>query len=78
MADLVLVAPVWSSQPWYPKLLNFLVFTPLRIPPGKEVMVQVEEGLLSELAPPLAIWHILATLYREESFWRSYQVPFRV
>ena len=29
--DLVLVAPVWPSQPWYPKLLSLLIAQPLRI-----------------------------------------------
>ena len=57
-AELVLVAPIWPSQPWYPKLLSLLVSVPLRISPREEVMVQVWEGLLPEITPPLAVWHI--------------------
>ena len=60
-ADLVvLVAPVWPSQPWYPSLLNLLVAPPLRINPPQEeaVMTEVWEGHLSEITPPLAVWPI--------------------
>ena len=67
-ADLVLVAPVWPSQPWYPKLLNLLVSVPLGIPPGREVMVQVGEVPLPELAPPLAVWHISGNTMRTREF----------
>ena len=60
-ADLVvLVAPVWPSQPWYPSLLNLLVAPPLRINPPQEeaVMTEVWEGHLPEITPPLAVWPI--------------------
>ena len=30
-AKVVLVAPIWPSQPWYPKLLSLLWSIPLRI-----------------------------------------------
>ena len=30
-ADLILIAPVWPSQPWYLRLLSLLIATPLRI-----------------------------------------------
>lgn len=57
-AALVLVEPVWLSQPCYPKLLNIVVSAPLRIHPGREIMIEVVELPLPELAPPLAMWHI--------------------
>ena len=48
--DLVLLAPVWPSQPWYPKLLSLLIAQPQRIlDPLEEVMHQVWEGLLTEI-----------------------------
>ena len=67
-ADLVLVAPVWPSQPWYPKMLSLLASAPMRIPPGKEAMVQVGEVPLPELAPPLAVWHISGSTTRAREF----------
>ena len=57
-AGLVLVAPVWPSQPWYPKLLSLLVSPLLRISLKKEVMIQVGEGPLPEIIPLLAMWNI--------------------
>ena len=39
VAVLVLVSPLWPSQPWYPKMLSLLAMALLRIPPEKEVMV---------------------------------------
>ena len=50
-ADLVLEAPVWPSQPWYPKLLSLLVSPPLRISLEKEVMIQVGRGATSRDNP---------------------------
>ena len=51
-ADLVLVVPLWPCQPWYPKMLSMFASVPLRIPPGKEVMVQVRGGVSSRFSPP--------------------------
>ena len=42
--DLVLIAPVWPSQPWYPKLLSLLVSNPLRINHQEMVMTEVWGG----------------------------------
>ena len=67
--DLVLVAPVWPSQPWYPKLLSLLIAQPLRILDlPEEVMHQVWEGLLPEITPPLAVWHISGNTMRTKEF----------
>ena len=52
-AGLILVAPIWPSQPWYPRLLSLLVAHPLRIDPQGRVMA---EDL--DLVPPLAVWPI--------------------
>ena len=54
-ADLILLAPIWPSQPWYPRLLSLLVSCPLRIDPYEKVM---EAEQKPELAPPLAVWPI--------------------
>ena len=67
--DLVLVAPVWPSQPWYPKLLSLLIAQPLRIlNPPEEVLHQVWEGLLPEITPPLAMWHISGNTKQTREF----------
>lgn len=46
-ADLVLVAPVWQAQPWWPALLNLLIKNPVMIPNFKH--------LLRDPASPLRI-----------------------
>ena len=40
-AQIILIAPVWPSQPWYPRLLGLLMSYPLKIDPRQEVMVEV-------------------------------------
>ena len=42
-AELILLAPIWPSQPWYPKLLSLLVSHPLRIEPGQLTVSQSED-----------------------------------
>ena len=37
-ADLVLVAPVWQAQPWWPVLLNLLTKKPVMIPNSKYLL----------------------------------------
>ena len=37
-ADLVLVAPVWQAQPWWPALLNLLIRNPTMIPNSKHLL----------------------------------------
>ena len=73
--DLVLVAPVWPSQPWYPKLLSLLIAQPLRIlDPPEEVPHQVWEGLLPEITPPLAVWHISGNTKQTREFQEKQQI----
>ena len=55
-ANVVLVAPVWSSQPWYPRLLSLLVKIPRQITPQVNLFQELREGCLPELLPQLAVW----------------------
>ena len=36
---LILIAPVWSNQPWYPKLLNLCVREPVLLTQEKEILI---------------------------------------
>ena len=36
---LILIAPVWSTQPWYPELLNLCVREPVLLPLEKEILI---------------------------------------
>lgn len=68
-ADLVLVAPVWPSQPWYPKLLGLLKAPPLTITPPEEEPVMVEVPAQGpEILPPLAVWPISGNITKVRDF----------
>ena len=54
-ARLVLLAPVWKSQPWYPVLLGMLVDYPRLLPRDSQVMVNPDPSILT---PQLAVWRI--------------------
>ena len=69
-ANLVLVAPVWRSQPWYPTLLHMLVDYPRLIISGTEIMVNRDSSLM---LPQLAIWHISGRDTEVSSFQRKLQ-----
>ena len=49
-ARIVLVAPVWKSQPWYPLILSMLVDIPRLLPHHVSMIAQLE--------PQLAVWSI--------------------
>uniref|UniRef100_A0A1X7TD04 Reverse transcriptase RNase H-like domain-containing protein n=1 Tax=Amphimedon queenslandica TaxID=400682 RepID=A0A1X7TD04_AMPQE len=53
-----LIAPIWPSQPWYPRLLRMLVSNPLRIDPQR---VAITKDHL-DLTPFLAMWPSQAIL----------------
>ncbi len=66
-ADLILVAPIWPSQPWYPNLLGLLGATPPRIDPQEEVILQMADQDL-EVTPPLDVWPISGNTTRVKDF----------
>ena len=49
-AKVILVAPVWKAQPWYPRLLEMLTECPRLLP--RQV------GVVAHLEPQLAVWSI--------------------
>ena len=67
VADLVLVALVWPSQSWYPKLLGLLVTNPLIVDPQEEVIVVIVAQML-ELTPSLAMWPISGNITQVKDF----------
>ena len=69
-ATIVLVAPVWKSQPWYPTLLHMLVDYPRLIAAETEIMVNKDNSLM---LPQLAVWHISGRGTEVSSFRRKLQ-----
>ena len=54
-AQVILVAPIWKGQPWYPVLLNMLWEFPRRIPPHPNLIQSPVELDLPRLIPQLAV-----------------------
>ena len=51
---LVLVAPVWKSQPWYPMLLESLVDFPILLPQRADLIIPTHPESVPEMMPRLA------------------------
>ena len=70
-SEVVLVAPIWPFQPWYPKLLSLLWSILLRISPQQELIQEIREGCLPDLSPPLAVWPISGSTTQTRAFLRK-------
>ena len=66
-AQIVLVAPVWKTQPWYPLLLQMLIAVPRLISHDQVMLYRDPEDLL----PQLAVWHISGRDTETRSFQRK-------
>ena len=67
-AQVVLVAPVWKTQPWYPLLLSMLVQCPYLISQGPEVIVHQPQPVLDT---QLAVWNISGRDTESRNFRRT-------
>ena len=66
-ARIVLVAPVWKTQPWYPPLLQMLLAIP-RLINHDQIMLNRDP---EDLVPQLAAWHISGRDTETKSFRRK-------
>ena len=66
-AHIVLVAPVWKTQPWYPLLLQMLVAIPRLINHHQTMLNRGPE----DFVPQLAVWHISGRDIETKSFRRK-------
>ena len=69
-ANIVLVAPVWKSQPWYPTLLLMLVDYPRLITSNHQVMLNQDPSMM---LPQLAAWRISGRDTEVNTFRRKLQ-----
>ena len=70
-AELVLVAPVWKAQGWYPELLEMLVRPPLLIPQRRDLVTATHPDSLPEVVPQLAVWAISGSATETARFRRE-------
>ena len=70
-AQVILLAPVWKTQPWYPLLLEMLMDYPRRVDP---VQTRVVVGQMQPtMVPQLAVWPISGKGTEVKSFRRKLQ-----
>ena len=72
-ARVVLVAPMWKTQPWYPLLLQLLRGTPLLIPIQENVVISpTQEGfIMPSGVPQLAVWPLSSIKADQEGFQKE-------
>ena len=75
-ANLILVAPIWTSQPWYPLLLSLLQDLPRKIQPQEDLLWEVQPGSFPEILPQLAVWPISGNTTATKEFLRKLQHSF--
>jgi len=75
--ELILIAPVWKAQAWYPLLLQKLVRVPILFPVSSEMVRSVCQNYLPDILPQLAVWVIsgkdvsVATFQEQLQIWSS-------
>ena len=57
-AKVILVAPVWKGQAWYPVLLEMLMYYPCLIPPQESLLQREGHQRATEIIPQLAVWPV--------------------
>ena len=57
-AQVILVAPVWKGQPWYPVLLGTLFDYPRQLPHNRDTFQESSNRIQVEFLPQLAMWPI--------------------
>ena len=70
-ASLILVAPVWRSQPWYPALLDLLVDFPLMLPQLPKLLLDpfgIPHPLMATGQLQLAAWKLSGIDNRQREF----------
>ena len=74
-ASLILIAPVWKTQPWYPVLLLLLSDLPRRIQPHPSVIVQMHPTPLPVQGEQvqLAAWPISGVHVKQKAFQNKLQ-----
>ena len=79
---LILTAPVWSTQPWYPELLNLCFKEPVLLSQGKEILISpksIVHPLMVENSLKLVAWLVSEKPFRvmefQKTFFTLLQIP---
>ena len=69
-AKVILVAPVWSTQPWYPLILQILYNVPCLLPKRDDLVISPSqrEFIMPTGVPQLATWPLSGNSASQEAF----------
>ena len=72
-ARVVLVAPMWKTQPWYPLLLQLLKGTPLLIPIQENAVISPtqEAFIMPSGVPQMVVWPLSGSKADQEDFQKE-------
>ena len=72
-ARVLLIAPVWRTQPWYPLLLQLLVNILRLLPRGEEMVISPTQKnfIMPTGVPQLAAWPLSGRSVDQEAFWKK-------
>ena len=72
-AQLVLVAPVWKSEVWYPTLLEMFIQEPLLLPSRPGLIQPTHRVYMPDITPQLAAWVISGVDSKAKRFRKKLQ-----
>ena len=75
VARIVMITPLWTSQPWYPSILGMLEDFP-RLLPERDDLVTLQseqEFIMSQGVSRLIAWPISGNPLHQEEFYRGYR-----
>ena len=74
-ARIVLITPLWNTQPWYPVLLELLEDFPRRLPQQADLVrcPTTQEFIMNQRVPDLIAWPISGNLLHHEAFFQRLQ-----
>ena len=69
VAEVILVAPWWSSQPWFPHLLRLCVEHPLFLPYRQDLLSQQDQKYISDgKSFHLHVWRLSCDTTKQQAF----------
>jgi len=72
-ATLILIAPVWQGQPWFPTVLNMSIEEPILLPPERDILLSPQgtpHPLTQTGSLTLAAWKVSGIASRQKDFLR--------
>ena len=75
VARVVIITPLWTSQPWYPMLLEMLEDCPRMLPKQDDLVIlpTEQEFIMSQGVPALVAWPISGNPSHHEEFLQKLQ-----